>query len=92
MTFSIQDPREQYKIPEKMTNISVTNLAKYDFEKRLVGRVSWWIGSVKAPGKTGLKSSMKETYRENLASHSGHEPYAGSSNVPGVAWASGDAG
>jgi hypothetical protein len=35
---------------------------------------------------------MKETYRENLASHSGHEPYAGSSDVPGVAWASGDAG
>ena len=35
---------------------------------------------------------MKESYRENLASSSGHEPYAGSSNVPGVAWASGDAG
>ncbi len=35
---------------------------------------------------------MKESYRENLASSSGHEPYAGSSNVPGVAWGSGDAG
>ena len=35
---------------------------------------------------------MKETYRENLASSSGHEPYAGSSNVPGVAWGSEDAG
>jgi hypothetical protein len=35
---------------------------------------------------------MKESYRENLASDSGHEPYAGSSNVQGVAWASGDAG
>ena len=35
---------------------------------------------------------MKESHRENLASSSGHEPYAGSSNVPGVAWASGDAG
>jgi hypothetical protein len=33
---------------------------------------------------------MRETYRENLASHSGHEPYAGSSHVPGVAWASGN--
>jgi hypothetical protein len=30
---------------------------------------------------------MKESYRENLASSSGHEPYAGSSNVPGVAFA-----
>jgi hypothetical protein len=29
---------------------------------------------------------MRESYRENLASHSGHEPYAGSSDVPGVAW------
>ena len=35
---------------------------------------------------------MKESYRENLASSSGHEPYAGISNVPGVAWGSGDAG
>ena len=35
---------------------------------------------------------MKESYRENLASYFGHEPYAGSSNVPGVAWASGDTG
>ena len=35
---------------------------------------------------------MRESYRENLASSSGHEPYAGSSNAPGVAWASGDAG
>ena len=35
---------------------------------------------------------MKESYRENLASSSGHEPYAGSRNAPGVAWASGDAG
>jgi len=28
---------------------------------------------------------MKESYRENLAISSGHEPYAGSSNAPGVA-------
>ena len=35
---------------------------------------------------------MKESYRENLASSSGHEPYAGSSNASGVAWGSGDAG
>jgi hypothetical protein len=35
---------------------------------------------------------MKESYRENLASNSGHEPYTGSGNAPGVAWASGDAG
>ncbi len=35
---------------------------------------------------------MTESYRENLASSSGHKPYAGSSNVPGVAWGSGDAG
>ena len=39
-----------------------------------------------------MKSRMKESYREYLASRSGHEPYAGSSNVPGVAWGSGDAG
>jgi hypothetical protein len=35
---------------------------------------------------------MKESYRENLASSSGHEPYAGSGDAPGVAWVSGDAG
>ena len=35
---------------------------------------------------------MKESYKEQLAIDFGHEPYAGSSNVPGVAWASGDAG
>ena len=35
---------------------------------------------------------MKESYRENLASRFGHEPYAGSSNVPGVAWGNGDTG
>lgn len=35
---------------------------------------------------------MKESYKENLASSFGHEPYAGSSNAPGVAWGSGDAG
>jgi hypothetical protein len=35
---------------------------------------------------------MKESYRENLASSSGHKPYAGSRNAPGVAWVRGDAG
>jgi hypothetical protein len=35
---------------------------------------------------------MKESYRENLASSSGHKPYAGSGDAPGVAWVSGDAG
>ena len=35
---------------------------------------------------------MKESYKENLASRFGHDPYAGSSHVPGVAWGSGDAG
>jgi hypothetical protein len=35
---------------------------------------------------------MKESDREDLASNSGHEPYAGSGDAPGVAWASGDAG
>jgi len=35
---------------------------------------------------------MKESYRENLASNSGHKPYAGIGDGPGVAWVSGDAG
>ena len=35
---------------------------------------------------------MKETYRESLASSFGHDPYAGSSNVAGAAWGSGDTG
>lgn len=35
---------------------------------------------------------MKESYRENLASSSGHKPYAGSGDAPGVAWVRGDAG
>lgn len=42
---------------------------------------------MKAPGQTGLKQRMKETYRENLVRRSGHEPYARSSNFPGVAFA-----
>jgi len=35
---------------------------------------------------------MKESYREDLASHSGLEPYAGDGNVAGVASARGSAG
>ena len=35
---------------------------------------------------------MKESYEEQLAIDFGHKPYAGSSNVPGVAWVRGDAG
>lgn len=35
---------------------------------------------------------MKESYRENLASSSGHKPYAGSGDAPGVARVRGDAG
>jgi hypothetical protein len=35
---------------------------------------------------------MKESYRENLASNSGLEPYAGDGNVAGVASARGNAG
>ena len=35
---------------------------------------------------------MKESYRENLASYSGLEPYAGDGNVAGVASARGNAG
>lgn len=35
---------------------------------------------------------MEESDREDLASNSGHEPYAGGSDAPGVAWGSGDAG
>ncbi len=35
---------------------------------------------------------MKESYRENLASSSGLEPYAGSGNGVGVAWGKGGAG
>ena len=35
---------------------------------------------------------MQESYRENLASYSGLEPYAGDGNVAGVASARGNAG
>ncbi len=35
---------------------------------------------------------MKESYREELASHSGLEPYAGGGDVAGVASARGNAG
>ena len=35
---------------------------------------------------------MKESYRENLASNSGLEPYAGDGNIAGVASARGNAG
>ena len=35
---------------------------------------------------------MKESYRENLASYSGLEPYAGYGNMAGVASARGNAG
>jgi hypothetical protein len=35
---------------------------------------------------------MKESYRENLASYSGLEPYAGGGNIAGVASARGNAG
>ena len=35
---------------------------------------------------------MKESYREDLASYSGLEPYAGDGNVAGVASARGNAG
>ncbi len=35
---------------------------------------------------------MKESYRENLASYSGLEPYAGDGNIAGVASARGNAG
>ncbi len=35
---------------------------------------------------------MKESDREDLASNSGHKPYAGSGDAPGVAWVRGDAG
>ena len=35
---------------------------------------------------------MKETYRENLASSSVHDPYAGSGDAPGAAWGCGDTG
>ncbi len=35
---------------------------------------------------------MKESYRENLASSSGLEPYAGGGDTAGVAWGKGDAG
>ncbi len=35
---------------------------------------------------------MKESYREDLASHSGLEPYAGDGNIAGVASARGYAG
>ena len=39
-----------------------------------------------------MKQRMKESYRENLASSSGHKPYAGSGDAPGVARVRGDAG
>ena len=32
-----------------------------------------------------MKQRMKESYRENLVSSSGHKPYAGSGDAPGVA-------
>jgi hypothetical protein len=35
---------------------------------------------------------MKESYKEQLATDFGHEPYAGSGDAPGVAWESGDPG
>lgn len=35
---------------------------------------------------------MKESYREDLASHSGLEPYAGDGSIAGVASARGNAG
>ena len=35
---------------------------------------------------------MKESYREDVASHSGLEPYAGDGNIAGVASARGNAG
>jgi len=35
---------------------------------------------------------MKESYREDLASHSGLEPYAGDGNIAGVASVRGNAG
>ena len=35
---------------------------------------------------------MKESYREDFASHSGLEPYAGDGNIAGVASARGNAG
>lgn len=35
---------------------------------------------------------MKESYRENLASYSGLEPYAGGGNIAGVASVRGNAG
>ena len=35
---------------------------------------------------------MKESDREDLASSSGHKPYAGDGNIAGVASVSGDAG
>jgi hypothetical protein len=39
-----------------------------------------------------LGLGMKESYRENLASYSGLEPYAGDGNIAGVASARGNAG
>jgi len=50
------------------------------------------MGSVKAPGSTGLEMRMKESYEEQLAIDFGHNPYAGSGDAPGVAWGRGDAG
>ena len=35
---------------------------------------------------------MKESYRENLASSSGLEPYAGGGDTAGVAWGKGKKG
>ena len=46
----------------------------------------WKVNGVReSAGITGLEMRMKESYKENLASDSGHEPYAGSGDAPGVA-------
>ena len=42
--------------------------------------------------KTGLEMGMKESYREDLASYSGLETYAGDGNIAGVASSRGNAG
>ncbi len=39
-----------------------------------------------------MELGMKESYRENLASYSGLEPYAGDGNIAGVASARGSTG
>ena len=57
---------------------------------------SWKPGQKRGQGKrrdkTGLELGMKESYREDLASCSGLEPYAGDGNIAGVASARGNAG